>query len=171
MSTQDSPPASAQPETLEECRAELTAARQEAAELRDNYLRAAAAIENARKQAERDAAHRANQRLRRFYTRLWEVADNLERALAHAPEENTLRPGVQATLQQLQAALRQEGITPIAVEVGDAFDPQIHEAVTTQEADVDQATVAEILRSGYAVDGEMLRPARVVVTIPARAGT
>jgi molecular chaperone GrpE len=68
----------------EENQAVLTAARQENAELRDKYLRAAAAIENARKQAQRDAEQRANERLRGVYTRLLEVADNLERALSYA---------------------------------------------------------------------------------------
>lgn len=155
--------------TLEECQAALASARQENAELRDKYLRTAATIENTRKQAERDAAQRANQRLRSFYTRLLEIADNLERILAHMSAEDLLYPGIQAALHQMQTALRQDGLTPITVDVGAPFDPQIHEAITTQEADVDHATVAEILQSGYMFDGQVLRPARVAVTVPARA--
>ena len=155
--------------TPEECQTALKAARQENTELRDKYLRAAATLDNTRKQAERDAMQRVNQRLRSLFTRLLAVADNLEQILAHTSPEDTLSLGVQAALHQFQIVLRQEGITPITVAVGAPFDPQIHEAITTQEADVDQATVAEILQSGYLFDGQVLRPARVVVTIPARA--
>ena len=149
--------------TVEQCRVALAAAREENAELRDTYLRAVAAADNTRKQAERAAEQRANQQLRSVSQRLLEVADNLERALAHAPEQDALRPGVQATLQQLQTALRQLGVRPIAVDEGAAFDPQLHEAISTQEGDVDHPTVAEVLQRGYMVDDQLLRPARVVV--------
>ena len=155
--------------TLGECQTALTAARQENADLRDKCLRAAAAIENTRRQAERDAAQRAMQRLRNVFGRLLEVADNLELVLAHASAEDSLRPGVQAALQKFQNILRLEGITLIPVEVGIPFDPQHHEAITRQEAAVEQATVAALLQSGYLFDEQVLRPARVVVTVPARA--
>jgi len=154
---------------LEQAQAELATAREENAELRDKYLRAAASIENARKQAERDAELRINQRLRSLYGRLLEVADNLERVLVHAPEGDPLRQGVQATLSQLQMILRQEGVTPINVEIGAAFDPQVHEAISTHMGDVEHPIVAQVLQRGYMSDGQVLRPARVVVTIPARA--
>src|SRR5688572_18684492 len=102
--------------SLGECQAALQSARQEAAELQERYLRAAAEVENGRKQAEREAARRLAERVRAFSLRLLEVADNLERALAHAPQDDALRPGVLATLQQLQGALRQEGVLPIPLE-------------------------------------------------------
>jgi molecular chaperone GrpE len=152
--------------SLGECQAALDSARQEAAELRDQYMRAAAEIENTRKRAERDAATQIAQRLRRFSAALIEVADNLERALVHAPEGDPLRPGVVATLQQLRAALRQEGVEPIPLEVGDPFDPQLHEAIAGHPADVTHDTVAEITQTGYTFDGQLLRPARVVVAVP-----
>ena len=168
MSTHDTAPGRRPAQSLGECQAALEAAQQEAAELRDKYLRAAAASENARRQAERDAAARVTERMRRFSTRLLDVADNLERALAHAPEGDALRPGVQATLQQLLTALRHEGITPLPVQPGAAFDPQYHEAISGHAADVAHDTVAEVAQTGYLLDGQVLRPARVVVATPAR---
>jgi molecular chaperone GrpE len=155
--------------SLGECQAALEAARQEAAELHNKYLRAAAEIENARKRAERDAGAQVARRLRDFSTRLLDVADNLERALAHAPAGDALRPGVQATLQQLQAALRQEGVEAIPVAVGAPFDPQIHEAVGGHPADVERERVAEVTQTGYTFDGQLLRPTRVIVALPATA--
>ncbi len=154
--------------SLGECQVALQAAQQEVAELRDKYLRATAAIGNTRKQPERDAATRINERVRSFSLRLLDVADNLERALAHAPEGDALRPGVQATLQQLRSALRQEGVTPILVEPGIAFDPQYHEAIAGHAADVAHDTVVEVTQTGYTFDGQVLRPARVVVVTPTR---
>ncbi|MDQ5854553.1 MAG: nucleotide exchange factor GrpE [Chloroflexota bacterium] len=154
--------------SLGECQVALQAAQQEVAELRDKYLRAAASLENARRQAERDAAARVTDRLRQFSLRLLDVADNLERALQHAPEGDALRPGVEATLQQLRTALRHEGVTPIPVEPGAAFDPRYHEAISGYPGDVAHDTVVEVSQTGYTFDGQVLRPARVVVAMPAR---
>ena len=155
--------------SLGECQAELEAAQQEISDLRDKYLRSAAAIENARRQAERNAEACVADRMRSFSLRLLEVADNLERALQHAPPGDALRPGVEATRQQLLTALRQEGVTPIDAQPGAAFDPQRHEAVAGHTADVAHDTVAEVMQTGYLFGDQVLRPARVVVATPARA--
>jgi molecular chaperone GrpE len=154
--------------TLEECQAALTSARQENAALHDKYLRAAATIENTRKQAERTATARALFGLQNLYLRLLEVADNLQRALGHAAENDPLAPGVRATLRQLLDVLRREGVTSIEVQPGAPFDPRSHEAVETHEGDVPEPTVAAVIQPGYMFEGQVLRPARVVVTRPAR---
>jgi len=112
--------------SLGECQSKLEVVRQELAEMRDKYLRVAATTDNTRKQAERNAAVRANERVRSFSLSLLEVVDNLERALQHASLDDALRPGVEATRQQLLAALRQEGVVPLPTQPGAAFDPQIH---------------------------------------------
>jgi molecular chaperone GrpE len=156
--------------SLGECQAALIAAQRELTELNDKYLRAIAANENARKQAERDTTQRGQQRLAAFALRLLDVADNLERALAHAPHNDPLRAGVQATFQQLQAVLSQEGIRPIPLELGAPFDPHAHEAIGAQPSDVDQDRVAVVTQSGYTLDGQVLRPARVLVATPRSAG-
>jgi molecular chaperone GrpE len=151
----------------EKYEAALAAARQENAELRDKYLRVAAAIENTRKQAERDAEQRVSQRLRSVYTRLLEVADNLERALSYTADDDPLAPGVRATLRQLLDVLAREGVTPIQVQPGMPFDPRFHEAIETHEGDAPEAIVAAVSQSGYLFAGQVLRPARVVVMRPA----
>jgi molecular chaperone GrpE len=156
--------------SLGECQAALAAAQQGAAELQEKYLRATAALANVRKQSERDAAARIAERVRSFSARMIEVADNLERALAHTTEDDALYPGVRATLQQLQAALRQEGVESIPVQKGALFDPAHHEAISGYAADVAHDTVAEVVQTGYTLDGQLLRPARVVVAHPPRDG-
>ena len=78
---------------LEGIQAELAAVLRENAELKDKYLRAAASMENARKQAERMAAARTQNRLQDLYVRLVEVVDNLERALARRAEAEARSAG------------------------------------------------------------------------------
>jgi molecular chaperone GrpE len=171
MSTDDAAFERVQAMSVGEYQAALAAAQQEIATLRDKYLRAAAATENARKQAERDAELRINRRLRNSYTRLLEVADNLERALSYAPEDTPLAPGVRATLRQLLDTLRHEQVVPIDVSPGASFDPRFHEAIETRTGDVPEMAVTEVVQPGYVFEGQVLRPARVVVTRPAQTDT
>lgn len=152
--------------SLGECQAALATAERQLLALNDHYLRAVAANENIRKQAERETAQVIQERLTAFALRLLDVADNLERALAYTPPDNPLRSGVQATLKQLQAALAQEGIKPLVVEVGALFDPHRHEAISAQPADVNEEVVTDIFQTGYMFDRQLLRPARVMVATP-----
>lgn len=153
---------------VQEIQAELTAAGQENAELKDKYLRAAASIENARKQVERMAAARTRNRLQNLYLRLVEVVDNLERALAYSDDEDPLAPGVRATREQLLDVLRREGVAPIELAPGALFDPEAQEAVETREGRVSEPTVAAVRLPGYTFEGRVLRPARVAVVRPPR---
>jgi molecular chaperone GrpE len=152
--------------SLGECQTALETARKENAELKDSFLRMAAALDNTRKNGERDVQMRVNEKIRRVALSLLEVADNLERALAYAPPEDVLRPGVQATLRQLQTALEREGVQPIHVQPGAPFDPHMHEAVAGHPADVERETVQEVVQSGYVFADQVLRPARVIVAMP-----
>lgn len=154
----------AQPSSLEEYQAALDVAQQQAAEFEDKYLRAAALAENARKQAQRNAEARINQRMRDFCLALLEVADNLERALAYATEDNPLYVGVHATLRQFYETLEREGVAPLTVSLGMPFNPHQHEAVeTVVSTDMPDMSVAAVRQTGYAWAGQILRPARVVV--------
>lgn len=152
--------------SLGECQVELAAARKENAELKESFLRMAATLENTRKNTERDIELKVGGQMRRVALGLLDVADNLERALAHAEETNTLRPGVQATLHQLQAAMAREGIQPIVAAPGQPFDPHQHEAISGIPADVERDTVAKIVRTGYSFASQVLRPTQVIVATP-----
>jgi molecular chaperone GrpE len=143
---------------------ELEAVRQEAAEYKDKYLRAAAEVENTRKRLERRYADQAEEEKKRLLRAFLTVADNLERALAHSGDG--LRDGVQLTYQELQRLLSLEGVEPLEA-VGQPFDPYYHEAVDTVVGDDDQETVVGQRQKGYLYRGELLRPAKVEVAIPA----
>lgn len=154
---------------------ELEAIRQEAAEYEDKYLRAAAELENTKKRLERRYANQAEEEKKRLLRTFLAVADDLERALAHsgrppsvppASQGGGLRDGVKVTYQELQRLLRQEGVKPLEA-LGQPFDPYYHEAVDTVAGDYNQETVVGERQKGYLYRGELLRPAKVEVAIPA----
>ncbi len=119
-----------------------------------------AAIESVRRRMRRQTEAQVQQERRRLLARLLAVADNLERALAHADENDPLRAGVELTLKDLRGQLAQEGVAPLQA-LGATFDPRLHEAVATDGSGGD--AVVEVLQTGYRLDGQLLRPARVVV--------
>ncbi len=143
---------------------ELEAIRQEAAEYKDKYLRAAAEVENTRKRLERRYADQAEEEKKRLLRAFLAVADNLERALAHSGDG--FRDGVQLTYQELQRLLSREGVEPLEA-TGQPFDPYYHEAVETVDGDGDEEIVVGERQKGYLYRGELLRPAKVEVAIPA----
>jgi molecular chaperone GrpE len=144
---------------------QLEAVRQEAAEYKDKYLRAAAEVENTRKRLERQYANQAEEEKKRLLRTFLAVADNLERALTYSGDG--LCDGVQLTYQELQRLLSREGVEPLEV-IGQPFDPYYHEAVDTVVSDDDkETTVVGERQKGYLYRGELLRPAKVEVAIPA----
>jgi molecular chaperone GrpE len=91
--------------------------------------------------------------------------DNLERALASAEEsEQHLAEGVRLVHSELVAVLQRNGIEPFDP-TGEPFDPEVHEALSTQPADgADPGIVVDVMEKGYKLNGTVLRPARVVVS-------
>jgi molecular chaperone GrpE len=142
---------------------ESQAQAREASEYRDKYLRAAAEMENYKKRVERRYADEAQAERRRLLRAFLAVADNLERALAHADADGALAEGVRLTYQDLQSLLSQEGVEPL-VAVGHPFDPQVHEAVAVVPGNGGQAVVVDETQKGYLYRGELLRPAQVIVS-------
>jgi molecular chaperone GrpE len=126
----------------------------------ERYKRALADLDNYRKRMARDLErHRIE--IRDELSRDWlEVIDSVERALRTAPEDE----GLHAILEQMDAVLARHGVRSIGT-VGERFDPERHEAISVREStDVDDRTVLDVARSGFAVGDRVLRPAQVVVS-------
>lgn len=131
----------------------------------DKYLRAAAELENVRKRATRDVENAHKFALERFCSELLAVKDSLEMGLAAADKADaqSLLEGKKATLKLLTATMERFGVVELNPE-GVPFDPQEHEAMTMQpSADVEPGSVLTVFQKGYALNGRLLRPARVVV--------
>jgi len=149
-----------QPELVS--REELEAARQEAAEYKDKYLRLLAEMDNYRKQVERIYKDRAEEEKKRLLRAFLSVADNLARALACEGDGDGLREGVDLTYKEFHRLLANEGVEPIEA-VGQPFDPKFHEAVEVVSDGGEPGSVLEEMEKGYLYKGQVLRPAKVKV--------
>ena len=135
----------------------------------EKYLRAAAELENVRKRAARDVENAHKFALERFALELLAVRDSLEMGLAAGEDADadTLLQGKEATLKQLKTIMERFGVEELDPQ-GEPFDPAMHEAMTMQpSADVEPGSVLTVFQKGYALNGRLLRPARVVVAAEA----
>jgi len=146
-------------------RAALAQAEQSARQQHEQYLRAAAELDNVRKRAQRDIESAHRYALERFAGELLPVRDSLELGVRSAAQgdSQSLLSGQEATLKLLERAFEKFSIKPIDPS-GQRFDPTLHEAVSMQEA-VGAApnSVLQVVQLGYELNGRLLRPARVVV--------
>ena len=129
------------------------------------YLRAAAELDNVRKRAARDVEHAHKFALENFGRELLAVVDSLEMGLAAADtaDADALREGSEATCKLLKTTLERFGITEVDPE-GEPFDPEMHEAMSMMPSEnVEPGSVAQVIQKGYALNGRLLRPARVMV--------
>jgi molecular chaperone GrpE len=143
----------------------LTVAQAKADENWDKYLRTAAELENVRKRAARDVEKAHKFSLERIVADLLEVRDSLEMALSSGEQSTieNLKEGNETTLKLLVAVMQRYGVEEIDP-LGEPFDPNRHEAMTMQPStDAEPDSVLTVFQKGYALNGRLLRPARVVV--------
>lgn len=151
-------PKSKKPDELEQQIAELTL----------DLQRTRADFENYRKRADQEK-EQARQAGRSSATlQLLPVIDTIERAIAHLPDdlqEHTWAKGIASLEKQLGALLETMNVQRINAAAGTVFDPELHEAVQfDDEAEGDHEVIAEELRAGYKLAGQVMRPAMVKVT-------
>jgi molecular chaperone GrpE len=135
---------------------------------RDEYLelarRAKADFENYRKRAAKDAQEAERRGKAALARELVPVLDNLERALKATDEESELTRGVELVRGNLEETLNRAGVETYDP-LGERFDPAWHEALSSRPSEDQEAgLVVETLERGYRLDGQVLRPARVVVS-------
>jgi molecular chaperone GrpE len=146
---------------------------------RDEYLelarRTKADFENYRRRGARDADEAGRRGKSSLARELVPVLDNLERALRAAgidPEAEEpaaedgggLAHGVRLTYSDLRSTLERAGVEAYDP-IGEHFDPTWHEALATRsEQGTEAGIVLETVEKGYCLDGQVLRPARVVVS-------
>ena len=152
---------------LTRVQAELATLKAKNGDLADQFLRAKAEAENARRRAEDEIAKSRKFAVESFAESLLPVADSLEAGLAlsdGSPEQ--IREGAEATLRQLQAALQRNKVAQINPAAGSKFDPHQHQAISMVPADQEANTVVSVLQKGYTIAERVLRPALVTVTAP-----
>ncbi len=153
--------------TVADLRAQLDKALADSEAQREQALRAVAESDNVRKRAQRDLENAHKFALERFVNELLPVKDSLELGLAAAEDSSSLEgliEGTQMTLRMLGSAMEKFGVHEVAP-AGEPFDPQVHQAMTTREADGQPSgTVLEVVQKGYVLNERLVRPAMVVVS-------
>ena len=149
----------------------LKEAEDEAAQLKDAWLRAKAETDNVRKQAQNDLVKAHKYAIERFAQELLTVRDALELSLA-TPNATTdaLKDGVELTLKNLTAAFDKERIEEINP-AGEKYDPHRHQAMTLIESSEPPGTVVQVFQKGYLLNDRVLRPALVAVAKAPEAGS
>ena len=157
---------------LKRLETDLEAAKTDAAEWRDRYMRKAAEFENYRKRVEKEKTEIRIMSQSAILRDILPVIDGFDRALkyfdktdAGAGSVEKYREGVELLCRQMLDTLAQAGVTPIESE-GKPFDPHQHEAVSRAEtSEVDEGTIVSELRRGYMFKESLLRPSQVIVAV------
>ena len=137
------------------------------ADLADQFLRAKAEAENARRRAEDEISKARKFAVESFAESLLAVADSLEAGLGiQEATREQLREGSEATLKQLKSALERHKVLQIAPASGTKFDPHQHQAISMVPAEQEANTVVAVLQKGYLIADRVLRPALVTVAAP-----
>ncbi len=161
----DSNPATEDP--LAVAQAEVAKLTSVNADLADQFLRAKAEAENARRRAEEEVSKARKFAVESFAESLLPVADSLTAGLAIADATaEQLREGSEATLRQLKSALERHKVIEINPAVGTKFDPHQHQAISVVPAQQEANTVVTVLQKGYLIADRVLRPALVTVSAP-----
>ncbi|MFA6961045.1 MAG: nucleotide exchange factor GrpE [Opitutaceae bacterium] len=147
---------------------QLAAAKKEAADNYDRYVRSVADLENHRRRTIREKEELRQFAASRVLEDLLPVMDNLGLGLAAAKVPNadlkTLVGGISMVAEQLKTSLASHGLKEVNP-VGQPFDPNLHEAISQQpSADIAEGSVTNVVRTGFTLNGRLLRAASVVVS-------
>ncbi len=141
--------------------------RRELSAERDKYLRLAAEYDNYRKRTARERGELTSRAQADLTKHLIDALDDLGR-FAHVDPATvdpvTLAQGVEMVERKFLKSLGTAGLQVINP-IDQTFDPALHEAVTTEPAlsPEDDHVVSRVFQVGYLFNGQLLRPARVVV--------
>lgn len=164
------------PKYVEELEARTVAAEKQVQEVQARFDQLRQQLQRetdeTRQRLNRSADERAAGEKAKFISSLLPALDDLNRAIEaeNAPREAILE-GIRSIATSFQSALTNAGVEPIS-SVGEQFDPELHEAVDTEETDreMDGKVIAEYSR-GFRMGDRLLRPARVKVGRAAEQST
>ncbi|MFZ5580460.1 MAG: nucleotide exchange factor GrpE [Pseudomonadota bacterium] len=144
----------------------LEDARSKADEHWNEVLRLRAEMDNLRKRTERDIDNARKYALEKFVESLLGVADSLDlglKACQEATEVAPLQQGTEMMHGQFFQTLERFGVKHIDP-VGEAFNPDLHQAIAMQPSEGESNRVLQVLQKGYRLNERVLRPALVIVS-------
>ena len=135
-----------------------------AKEAHDQLLRLKADFENTKKRLQRDKEDAIKYANEKLLVEILPIVDNLDRAMASLAEGHDaakVMQGLKLAQEELHQVLESHGVKVVQT-VGEAFDPQLHEAVAAVEsADAKEGTILDEVQRGYVLNGRLIRPSRV----------
>ena len=149
---------------------EVDLLKQERDQLKDRLLRVMADAENTRKRGERDRREAEQYGGSKLAKDMLPVYDNLKRAVEAADDSQreaakAVFEGVELTLRELISVLGKHGIEPVVPEIGDRFDPQVHQAMFEAPVpDTKAGDIIQVMTEGFTIHDRLLRPAQVGVS-------
>ena len=145
---------------------ELANTKARAEEYLEGWQRARAEFANYKKRVERDQTQAYQNAAGSILKRYIEIVDDLERALKNRPQEGegaAWSSGIELIYRKLVSILESEGVVRMDPQ-GKEFDPNLHEAITSEENDeYESGQIIEVLQPGYMLGDRVLRPAMVRV--------
>jgi molecular chaperone GrpE len=155
--------------TLKKIRKDLKQAQKEKQEYLTNWQKERADFQNYKKdEASRFSAMNVYAK-EKFVEDLLPVLDAYDMAFSNKEVwekvDKNWRTGVEYIHQQIMRVVSDYGVTPMNIEIGNSFDPNLHESVDTIETDDESKnhTIGAIIQSGYMLGTKVLRPARIKV--------
>lgn len=135
------------------------------AELTADLQRLQAEFINFKRRSEEERTRAVSAGKEQAVIALLPVLDNIERAVAHEPEDikdHAWVKGVSAVSKQLGSQLEAIGLVKVGVE-GEPFDPEKHDAVAVDDGDGETEVVSAVLQTGYQFGDQIIRHAMVKV--------
>jgi molecular chaperone GrpE len=157
----------ASPAELEE---QLNAKERELAEAKDQLMRARAEVDNVQRRAEREVSNAFKYSTNKLLGEFLPVVDSLVRGLEGSAkleglQVQAMREGMQLTLDLLEKTLDKHGVKAINPEAGEAFNPEMHEAMSAiPNSGFPPNSVVQVLQKGYQLHDRVLRAAMVMVS-------
>ena len=134
---------------------------------KDKYLRLFAEFENYKKRTTRERIELFKTAGQELMTSMLPIMDDFDRGLAEIKKakDKELLKGMQLINDKLKKTLEQKGLTLMEVKAGDAFDADIHEAITQIPAPSDKlkGKVIDCIESGYKLGDKIIRYPKVVI--------
>ena len=132
-------------------------------EITDRYKRVLAEFENYKKRSSKERESLYNSILSDVVEVILPIVDNLENAVKAETKDESYKQGIELVLKQLKDVLKSKGVEEIQA-VGETFDPQLHEAVSSIQDDTKgEKEIVEEYRKGYKIGYKVVRHSMVVV--------
>ena len=148
---------------VEEKQDDIDPKQQEIDDITDRYKRVLAEFENFKKRSQKERELLYNSILSDVIESILPVVDNLENASKVETEDTKYKEGIELVLKQLKDVLQSKGIEEIKT-VGETFDPNLHEAVSSVEDESKgEKEIIEEYRKGYKIGNRVIRHSMVVV--------